>query len=1521
MTKGENPGFSLLQSGISPHHVSLSNDVSNVLRPLNSQSCRDSPRQDQKYHQQEYTDQQDVFFLSITDTSTIENHGSGGNQTSMDRVAGFSSCASTSQPVTECQKIPTVPEQPIRIVDQDFSSIYASFLSNKEWEKEGAISLPTQIHFRQDSETENGMNNLESKKSEGCCGIGLRLIVVVNIILVVTVVATISILPLEAANRMSMSSALMNINDASTEPISRSVGSNLLFLEEIVRSVFNDLQLNRTAPLRPWTEVNMPEVMGHLCGILLTSKLRRHLLYLHVSSPFSAFGAYCSRQYDGGTLVGTYNMDNTSDYRYGVDRKTLMYAEPREPVFLVRRMSEAEYAIDFASPNNVFMNVVIPWYTKGRDNPWFIFAHNNEVMITFTYPFIDYRGNPGMVTGALQLSKLRTFNDKSSFPIHSDYVMVVELETGLVLDKKPSERRPTMWDNWNCTYEPSLCRNFTEVERLDSISDPHMAAAVEKLGGQHGIVLLMRNSDLVGVSFELDGVGYRAVVSRVYKNEERPAVVVITLTRESTLTETLYATHNKVFLTVLFSLFAIVFAELAIVYTIIKPLHVLYCGIVRMIQFRDGSKYFKSTSTFKELAWLQCKLRIFNRQLMYMKKLLPADVTERCDSDSIGSEGRELAMQEIMGNSRSLQKVVNSTSPITTTGIVDTDTKAPDSGADAMTMIIPSTTTTPTSTSTTATTTTTTTTTTTNTTATTTTTTTTTNTTLHGSDNQSNDNHSLRPDELDVFHARLNESVSKYEINQFRRRFCSVVCLTMVLRDDDNSIDGFVKTFSESSIPLIRRYSGVIEVQRPNFLLVSFGAHSQMAQHQTQAVRFALELLQQLSLDIAECVGVVVDSDEYLVGTCGTPDCNTRTTHGLHIPMQMDFSKLFLSLRCHIVVTRPVAIALDKQFLTIPVEAVYCRGLNTPLMLYELRGCTAALATTCVSDVMHHIAIIRRAFLHMLAGRYVEAARLLVQIEGKDVQGDRLLRVCRRLMRKGTTRPYIRTWGQLLTTTLQRKGSSSNTNNVVIFSPLPGDFRLPMLRAKHSFLHEGTELENTVLSGVSARSPGTRSGIPAPGSFSDAMRFEECPDKPLFEMLIDSSIDNDEDDEDDVQDAFPSLNRENERIISPKARSTAKGELPFVFTDHQGNSWVRSVDKLGTGTFSVVYRGMSSLGDLVALKCFALRSRHIEIEGIVEELKLFSQLRHGNIVQYISCYFSSDYLIEVMELVPGGSLDGILSSFGTLSAVTVRRFLRDALQGLMYLHSKNAVHCDVKPHNVLVAMDGVYKLSDFGSSLLRLTNSMHEISDVCEMRGTPGYMAPEVARGELPTGKSDIFSLGITVLELLTGRLPWDYAWKQGEGAQSTHPTALEENEKEEKEEKEEGQTHQQCNTAREEKDEEEEEETQRDIERCLTTDVDMEMPQSPTWFPAQDNVFWHNAAAKSQPTIDNSTKQTTRPEIDELLRNPAQLLISVGKGEVVPVIPQWLEDEVRDFVGLCVASDPEKRATLKELMQHPWMV
>nr|CCC89924.1 putative serine/threonine protein kinase [Trypanosoma congolense IL3000] len=233
---------------------------------------------------------------------------------------------------------------------------------------------------------------------------------------------------------------------------------------------------------------------------------------------------------------------------------------------------------------------------------------------------------------------------------------------------------------------------------------------------------------------------------------------------------------------------------------------------------------------------------------------------------------------------------------------------------------------------------------------------------------------------------------------------------------------------------------------------------------------------------------------------------------------------------------------------------------------------------------------------------------------------------------------------------------------------------------------------------------------------------------------------------------------------------------PTEFRDRQGLVFRVSDRVLGTGGCGTAFLGLSPTGALVAIKQIELplkartkhpslssvhhrrlqrKGIHLEaamgkaLDNIINEVSLLSQLRHVNIVGYISSAVLSDKLLIVMELGSGGSLYDLMKKYGKLKESRAKRYLRDVLQGLEYLHRKNIVHRDIKPQNVLLLETGLCKLTDFGTS-----QNLQKISVSGAPEGTPPYTAPEAARGKAEKA-SDIWSFGIMLAHVLSGALPW----------------------------------------------------------------------------------------------------------------------------------------------------------------------
>jgi mitogen-activated protein kinase kinase kinase len=165
------------------------------------------------------------------------------------------------------------------------------------------------------------------------------------------------------------------------------------------------------------------------------------------------------------------------------------------------------------------------------------------------------------------------------------------------------------------------------------------------------------------------------------------------------------------------------------------------------------------------------------------------------------------------------------------------------------------------------------------------------------------------------------------------------------------------------------------------------------------------------------------------------------------------------------------------------------------------------------------------------------------------------------------------------------------------------------------------------------------------------------------------------------------------------------------------------------------------------------------IEALKREISLLRDLRHPNIVQYLGCGSSNEFLNIFLEYVPGGSVQTMLNSYGALPEPLVRSFVRQILNGLSYLHNRDIIHRDIKGANILVDNKGTIKISDFGiSKKLEATNILsgaNNNKNRPSLQGSVFWMAPEVVKQTSYTRKADIWSLGCLVVEMMTGTHPF----------------------------------------------------------------------------------------------------------------------------------------------------------------------
>jgi len=159
-------------------------------------------------------------------------------------------------------------------------------------------------------------------------------------------------------------------------------------------------------------------------------------------------------------------------------------------------------------------------------------------------------------------------------------------------------------------------------------------------------------------------------------------------------------------------------------------------------------------------------------------------------------------------------------------------------------------------------------------------------------------------------------------------------------------------------------------------------------------------------------------------------------------------------------------------------------------------------------------------------------------------------------------------------------------------------------------------------------------------------------------------------------------------------------------------------------------------------------------ERFRQEAKAAANLSHPNIVTVHDFGLDQKHLFIVMEFVPGTDLKTRIREKGRFEIQEALDLMSQACQGVGYAHRAGLVHCDIKPHNMLVSPDGRLKVTDFGIARALATISPEERSDV--VWGSPLYFSPEQASGLPPSPASDVYSLGVILYEMLTGQLPFN---------------------------------------------------------------------------------------------------------------------------------------------------------------------
>ncbi|KEG08715.1 mitogen-activated protein kinase-like protein [Trypanosoma grayi] len=538
----------------------------------------------------------------------------------------------------------------------------------------------------------------------------------------------------------------------------------------------------------------------------------------------------------------------------------------------------------------------------------------------------------------------------------------------------------------------------------------------------------------------------------------------------------------------------------------------------------------------------------------------------------------------------------------------------------------------------------------------------------------------------------------------------------------------------------VRASGGVADQIETDHVIVTFNFHLPVIRHQQKACHCAIAIQEDCRKADMK-VAIAITSGVNYVGTVGTDEQKARVVAGDGVQLAKRLVTLHRYLGSTILVTQQVA--HESNIAAVPVDNV---EVYSPYYKVTLQYVILEVSGSAHGELSCEEAFSKQIFSLILRRQGREARASVNQLMRKFASIDEAPWYARRLYE--------------LCKHNQSLIESGYRRKELLWAPLEGEELLErhmtdeaarQTKGFHSFDTVFTEMRdgsgNVADSGCGCGSMGSqytddvkRAKVQIDAQSSSSRRAMLVkPDKQGEDALISLFVQ-------DEETPFESENvlDQDEEILHNGFPN--KG-LPQVIEDINHQIFYRTDELLGRGQFGEVYLTISASGTFVATKVFPLEENGA---ALVQEVEALIQLRHDNIVAYDTCAIQDGYFFIFTEYMAAGNMRQLISRLGRIPEKTVRKYGRDILFGLKFLHTMKYVHCDLKPDNVLLSSEGTCKLGDFGT--VHLARSVPDRG--ATLRGTPRYMAPEAVMGN-STDKSDIYGFGLTMAHMLLGFNPW----------------------------------------------------------------------------------------------------------------------------------------------------------------------